>query len=158
MVMTTFVLQNIEETTTLGQKLGALLKSGDCIVLTGELGTGKTAFTKGIAVGLGIDQMIKSPTYTIVREYHQGRLPLYHMDVYRIEDGGLELGLEEYFEGDGVSIVEWGQQVQDELPASYLQIKLNYTEIQNERTIQFIPKGLRATELSDAIIKNMLGV
>ena len=76
-------------------------QAGDVIVLTGDLGAGKTTMTKGIALGLGISQMIKSPTYTIIREYPQGRLPLYHMDVYRVEEGADELGLDEYFEGDG---------------------------------------------------------
>ena len=88
--------------------LGPQLQAGDVLLLDGDLGAGKTSFTKGLAKGLGITDYVKSPTFTIVREYRHGRLPLYHMDLYRLEDGGAEdLGLEEYFEGDGVSVVEW---------------------------------------------------
>lgn len=153
--MLTYQLKNVNETVALGKAIGQSLISGDCLILTGELGTGKTALTKGIALGLGIEQMIKSPTYTIVREYHQGRLPLFHMDVYRIEDGGLELGLEEYFESDGVSIVEWGQQVQSELPASYLEIILSYTNEENQRTIGFRANGQRSEQLLEDIVRKL---
>lgn len=151
--MIDYKLKNIAATTELGEKIGQQLMPGDCLVLTGELGTGKTALTKGIALGLEIEQMVKSPTYTIVREYHQGRLPLYHMDVYRIEDGGVELGLEEYFAAGGVSIVEWGRQIQAELPESYLEISLNYTENSEQRQVQFESVGLRSERLLNDIIK-----
>ena len=99
------VLNNPLETEAIAQIIGQKAQAGDVIVLTGDLGAGKTTMTKGIALGLGISQMIKSPTYTIIREYPQGRLPLYHMDVYRVEEGADELGLDEYFEGDGLSVV-----------------------------------------------------
>lgn len=135
----------------LGELLGQLVITGDCLVLTGELGVGKTAFTKGLALGLGITQMIKSPTYTIVREYHNGRLPLYHMDVYRVEEGSAELGLEEYFESDGVSVVEWGQQVQGELPESYLEITLSYTKNRDERQVTIQSRGQRSAALLAAL-------
>ena len=101
------VLNNPLETEAIAKIIGQKAQAGDVIVLTGDLGAGKTTMTKGIALGLGISQMIKSPTYTIIREYPQGRLPLYHMDVYRVEEGADELGLDEYFEGDGLSVVEW---------------------------------------------------
>lgn len=153
--MTEYQLNNIDETTTIGKIVGQTLVAGDCLVLTGELGTGKTALTKGIALGLDIEQMIKSPTYTIVREYHQGRLPLYHMDVYRIEDGGMALGLEEYFEGDGVSIVEWGNQVLAELPNSYLEITLNYTTQENQRLLAFKPVGTPSIQRCQEIEKKI---
>ena len=86
-------------TEKLGKIIGAVAKPSDNLVLTGDLGAGKTTLTKGIALGMEIDQMIKSPTYTIIREYQQGRMPLYHMDVYRIESGADDLGLDDYFEG-----------------------------------------------------------
>ena len=109
------VLNNPLETEAIAKIIGQKAQAGDVIVLTGDLGAGKTTMTKGIALGLGIFQMIKSPTYTIIREYPQGRLPLYHMDVYRVEEGADELGLDEYFEGDGLSVVEWGSLIEEEI-------------------------------------------
>ena len=95
-------LTDREKTIELGERVGRLLKAGDVLVLDGDLGAGKTTFTKGLAKGLDIPDLIKSPTFTIIREYHDGRLPLYHMDAYRLENGGAEdLGLEEYFDSDG---------------------------------------------------------
>ncbi|MCG4282308.1 tRNA (adenosine(37)-N6)-threonylcarbamoyltransferase complex ATPase subunit type 1 TsaE, partial [Lacticaseibacillus saniviri] len=99
-------IQNEAALQQFGKRLADLLQPGDVLLLDGDLGAGKTSLTKGIAEGLGIDAPIKSPTFTIIREYQQGRLPLYHMDIYRLENGGADdLGLEEYFEGDGVSVV-----------------------------------------------------
>lgn len=149
--MRKYKLETIADTMCLGETLGKLVSSGDCLVLTGELGAGKTAFTKGFALGLDIAQMVKSPTYTIVREYNTGRLPLYHMDVYRIEEGGDELGLEEYFESDGVSVVEWGQQIRGELPESYLEVILSYTDKENQREVAFQPVGKRSEELLEML-------
>ena len=100
------------------KRLGKKLQAGDIIVLTGELGAGKTTFTKGLGLGLDIHQMIKSPTYTIVREY-EGRLPLYHMDVYRIGDDPDSFDLDDYLFGDGVSVIEWGEMLGDDLPKDY---------------------------------------
>ncbi|WP_251575215.1 tRNA (adenosine(37)-N6)-threonylcarbamoyltransferase complex ATPase subunit type 1 TsaE [Limosilactobacillus agrestimuris] len=135
-------LTDREETINLGEQIGRLLKAGDVLVLDGDLGAGKTTFTKGIAKGLAIPDLIKSPTFTIVREYHDGRLPLYHMDAYRLENGGAEdLGLEEYFDSDGVSVVEWAQFVADELPADFLAIHFKRTDDENTRCLQFEPHG-----------------
>ncbi|ALS37239.1 tRNA (adenosine(37)-N6)-threonylcarbamoyltransferase complex ATPase subunit type 1 TsaE [Enterococcus rotai] len=117
-------INNPKETETIAKIIGSVANPGDTIILSGDLGAGKTTMTKGIALGLGIDQMIKSPTYTIIREYQQGRLPLYHMDVYRIENGADDLGLDEYFEGDGLSVVEWGKLLGEFLPADYLDITI----------------------------------
>ena len=83
-------LTDRKKTIELGEKVGQLLKAGDVLVLDGDLGAGKTTFTKGLAKGLDIPDLIKSPTFTIIREYHDGRLPLYHMDAYRLENGGAE--------------------------------------------------------------------
>ena len=100
--MKQFTFNTPEQTKELGQIIASGLRAGDVLVLNGDLGAGKTTFTKGLAKGLGIDEVIKSPTFTIIREYQGGRLPLYHMDVYRLENGGAEdLGLDEYFDGDG---------------------------------------------------------
>ena len=98
-------LTGLDMTEKLAKVIGQVAEAGDNLILTGDLGAGKTTMTKGIALGLGIDQMIKSPTYTIIREYGQGRLPLYHMDIYLVAASGADLGLDEYFEGDGLSVV-----------------------------------------------------
>lgn len=121
--MKQFRINDATVTQELGQKLGRLVSDGDIILLDGDLGAGKTTFTKGIATGLGITRNIKSPTFTIIREYQTGRLPLYHMDLYRLEDGGGdELGLDEYFNGNGVCVIEWSQFIANELPSNYLKI------------------------------------
>ena len=117
------------------QKLGEQLQAGDVIVLTGELGSGKTTFTKGIGLGLGIKQMIKSPTYTIVREY-EGRLPLYHMDVYRIGDDPDSIDLDDYLFNDGVTVIEWGNLLAQDLPDTYLEIIFDYTAERRNLTLK----------------------
>ena len=121
-LMKTITLPNEDVTKKLACDLATLSKAGDIFLLTGDLGAGKTTFTKGFAEGLGISQMIKSPTYTLIKEYETGRLPLYHMDVYRLAEGASDLGLEEYLEGDGVCIIEWGHLIKTELYTPYLEI------------------------------------
>lgn len=141
--MFSLTTRTAEQTQDLGRQVGSLVTSGDVILLDGDLGAGKTTFTKGLALGLGIKRPIKSPTFTIIREYQEGRLPLYHMDVYRLEaGGGDELGLEEYFTGDGVSVIEWSQFVEDQLPANYLMIQLRRVAANEDtRQLNFISQG-----------------
>lgn len=129
------------------------LAAGDVLLLDGDLGAGKTSFTKGLARGLGITDYIKSPTFTLIREYPAGRLPLYHMDLYRLEDGGAgDLGLEEYFEGDGVSVVEWPDYLGEALPSDYLLIHfLKDDTDDNKRTLTFEAVGKRAQALLAAL-------
>ena len=142
------LMNSREETITLGTKIGQQVQAGDVLVLDGDLGAGKTTFTKGLASGLAIPDLIKSPTFTIIREYHDGRLPLYHMDAYRLENGGAEdLGLEEYFDSDGVSVVEWAQFVEDELPADFLAIHFRRTDDDNKRILIFEPHGQHFEQL-----------
>lgn len=107
-----------EETAELGMKLGKAAKAGDMYVLTGDLGTGKTAFAQGVARGLGITDPVSSPTFTIMQVYEGGRLPFYHFDVYRIGDVCEmdEIGYEDYFYGDGLAMVEWGDLIAEILP------------------------------------------
>lgn len=142
-------VNSAKETQKIAEKMAPLLQKQDVILLDGDLGAGKTTFTKGLAEGLGIHRNIKSPTFTIIREYQQGRLPLYHMDVYRLEEtGGEGLGLEEYFEGDGVSVIEWSQFVNDELPVERLVIHFKKdNQDDNFRCLQFDPNGKRYDHL-----------
>lgn len=142
----TYVFETIQEVETLAfaKLLGERVQPSDVILLEGDLGSGKTTFTKGLAKGMGIDQIIKSPTYTLIREYTKGRLPLYHLDVYRLEEAGGEgLGLEEYFYGKGVSVVEWSKFIAEDLPTTYLLIEINKIgeEMEKRRfTIQAVGK------------------
>lgn len=145
-------VSDASQTMKLGHRLGEIVAPGDVIVLNGDLGAGKTTFTKGLAQGLGIEAVIKSPTFTIIREYQEGRLPLYHMDVYRLENGGgADLGLEEYFDGDGVSVVEWAQFVAEELPHDFLTINFERTDEENVRNLTFTAHG----EHFDQLLKQL---
>ncbi|EOT29961.1 tRNA (adenosine(37)-N6)-threonylcarbamoyltransferase complex ATPase subunit type 1 TsaE [Enterococcus saccharolyticus] len=148
------VLENVEQTATLAQIIGEVAQPSDNLVLTGDLGAGKTTLTKGIAKGLGIDQMIKSPTYTIIREYEQGRLPLYHMDVYRVEHGAGDLGLDEYFEGDGLSVIEWGNLLAEALPVDYLELVLEKDpQVDHRRVVTLTPFGKQGEQFKQRILE-----
>ena len=152
--MKSLTLKNRDATITLGKKIGQQLVAGDVLVLDGDLGAGKTTFTKGLAAGLEIPDIIKSPTFTIIHEYQDGRLPLYHMDAYRLENGGAEdLGLEEYFDGDGVSVVEWAEFVEDELPADFLAIHFKRTGDDNTRILEFEPHGQHFDQIVKSVVK-----
>lgn len=117
---------NSEDTFNIGKTLGEAACPGDIICLEGDLGTGKTVFTKGFAKGLGISEPVNSPTFTIIQVYDEGRLPLYHFDVYRTTDieEMYEIGYEEYFFGDGVCIVEWAGMIEELLPKKRTDIKI----------------------------------
>lgn len=132
-----------EETQTFAKKMGELAQPGTIIFLNGDLGAGKTTFTKGFALGLGIKQMIKSPSYTIIREYEQSRIPFYHMDLYRLAGDNDELGLEEYFESPSVTVIEWANLLED-LPDDYL--TLNFDKIDDDtRLIELTAVGQRSS-------------
>ncbi|MCM3603358.1 tRNA (adenosine(37)-N6)-threonylcarbamoyltransferase complex ATPase subunit type 1 TsaE [Robertmurraya korlensis] len=130
-----------EETLQFSKELAHKLQPGDVITLEGDLGAGKTTFTKGLAVGLDITKNVSSPTFTIIKEYN-GRLPLYHMDVYRLEDSYEDLGFDEYFEGQGVTVVEWAHLIEEQLPNELLQIKITHGE-ESSRILTITPKGKR---------------
>ena len=110
-----------EETLEIGRKLGQEAQPGQVYTLIGDLGVGKTVFTQGIAAGLGIEEPICSPTFTIVQEYDTGRMPFYHFDVYRIGDieEMEEIGYEDYFYGDGLTMIEWANLIEEILPETY---------------------------------------
>lgn len=113
-----------EDTFALGKRLGENAKPGDVYTLVGDLGVGKTVFTQGLAEGLGIEEPVSSPTFTIVQVYEEGRLPLYHFDVYRIGDVSEmdEIGYEDYFYGEGVCLIEWADLITEILPERYTRI------------------------------------
>lgn len=153
--MTTIITENEKETIAFARKLTEYLKPGMTILLEGNLGAGKTTFTKGIGEGLGIERIIKSPTYTIIREYQDGVYPLYHIDLYRLaETEVIELGLDEYFEGQGLSVVEWASVSPDDLPAERLEITLSVDPSQPEhRKISLNPVG----KLYEEVVRNIEG-
>ncbi|MEX2784387.1 tRNA (adenosine(37)-N6)-threonylcarbamoyltransferase complex ATPase subunit type 1 TsaE [Streptococcus sp. H49] len=137
-----------EQMIAIGEQIGRKLQKGQVLVLTGDLGSGKTTLTKGLALGLGIGQMIKSPTYTIVREY-EGRLPLYHLDVYRIGDDPDSIDLDDFLYGDGVTVIEWGELLADTVLEDYLEILISKNE--RGRQLDFISHG----EASDRLLKEI---
>ena len=143
------ITSNEQKTIELGMKLGRLLLPGDFVALVGELGTGKTRFVKGVAAGLEVepDLPVTSPTYSILH-IHQGRLPLFHFDLYRLHGGEdvEELGFVEYFYGEGVSLVEWADRLQNEMPRESLTITI-YHLGEDKRRIEFAPSGKRYEEL-----------
>lgn len=151
----TLYTESVEETWKLGEIIGSLLQKGDVLTLSGDLGAGKTSFTQGIARGLGIQRVVNSPTFTLIKEY-EGRLPLYHMDVYRLEHSFEDLGFDEYFYGEGVSIVEWPQMIADFLPAERCDIVIT-REGENKRLFSFTPLGTRFIRLCEAIKNEITG-
>ena len=132
----TINIKNEEETKEFGLKIGQEAVPGQVIGLIGDLGTGKTTLTKYIARGLGVEENISSPTFMIVREYHGGRMPLYHFDVYRIGDPEelFDIGADEYFDGDGLCVVEWADMVMPQLPEDSMFICIEYGASEGERT------------------------
>ncbi|MFY0545930.1 tRNA (adenosine(37)-N6)-threonylcarbamoyltransferase complex ATPase subunit type 1 TsaE [Brevibacillus sp. H7] len=140
-------LPNVEETQRFAEQLASFLQPGDFLSLEGNLGAGKTTFTQGLARGLGVKAVVNSPTFTIIKEY-QGRLPLYHMDVYRVGDDVDSLGLDEYFYGDGVCVVEWASLIEDVLPEERLTVVLQPTD-DGGRECRLVPMGSRYVNLCE---------
>lgn len=134
-----FEAKTEEETRRLANKLAILLQPGDVLTLEGDLGAGKTTFTKGLGAGLGVTRTINSPTFTIVKEY-MGEIPLYHMDVYRLENSEEDIGFDEYFNGDGITVVEWARFIEEFLPDQRLQIQIKRVD-EHTRKIIFDPIG-----------------
>lgn len=123
--MLTFTTKTPEETIALGERIGSKLKKGDIIAMQGTLAAGKTTITKGIAKALNINDTITSPTFCLISEYY-GKMPLYHMDVYRLDGGEdfVNLGTDDMLYGDGVSIIEWSEKIMDELPKNTIILKI----------------------------------
>ncbi|MGP1601654.1 tRNA (adenosine(37)-N6)-threonylcarbamoyltransferase complex ATPase subunit type 1 TsaE [Treponema sp.] len=133
----TFYTESAEQTIGLGEKIGSFLRPGDIIALQGTLAAGKTTITKGIARALGITEDITSPTFTLISVY-EGRLPLYHMDVYRLEGSAdfSDLGAEEMLYGSGICVIEWSEKIMDELPSRTIVIKLSAENEKRTVTIE----------------------
>ena len=133
-------LKSEEDTRALGLSIADAAEAGDVVALIGDLGTGKTALTRYIAEGLGVRETINSPTFTIVKEYRSGRLPLYHFDVYRLGSGEelLDIGAEDMLDGDGLCVIEWADIVSDVLPEESLVVKIEYGAEEGERIAEIL--------------------
>ena len=128
---------SFEETLHFGERVGRELQCGDVVALVGDLGAGKTALVKGIARGLGITQEVTSPTFTLVHEYAGGRLPLFHIDLYRLDnpEQALAIGIEEYLNGPGATAIEWSEKIESLLPATAIRIRITVSD-NNVRRIE----------------------
>lgn len=142
---------NEVETIEIAQNLESEKFPNMVICLDGELGSGKTVFTKGFAQALGINEIITSPTYNIIKEYLNGELPLYHMDVYRLDGNTDGIGIEEYFTKGGVVIIEWADSIRDILPKERLDIKFKVLD-EEKRNLVFIPHGKKYEELLEVTL------
>lgn len=142
-----------EETIEFAQNLESEKFPKMVICLMGDLGSGKTVFTKGFAKALEIDEEITSPTFNIIKEYTSGEMPLYHMDVYRLDGKVEDLGLEEYFNKKGITIIEWADTIEEYLPKNRLDIKFRTSDDnEKKRTIILVPHGKKYEELCEAVL------
>lgn len=148
-----FVIETTDqkETLTVGEQLGKKAESGTVICVDGDLGVGKTVLAQGIAKGLGVNEPVVSPTFTIVQEYHDGRIPFYHFDVYRIEDPDemYEIGFEEYFYGDGVCMVEWSELIAELLPPESIHVTIRKDLKQGPDHRMITIEGIEKSQMSD---------
>ncbi|KAA0941569.1 tRNA (adenosine(37)-N6)-threonylcarbamoyltransferase complex ATPase subunit type 1 TsaE [Sporosarcina sp. ANT_H38] len=139
----------VEETEQIATNLASLLTPPDVLTLEGDLGAGKTTFTKALAKGLGITRTVNSPTFTIIKQY-EGNYPLNHLDVYRLAGSDEDLGWDELFYGDAISVIEWAHLIKDDLPAERLEIQLVHGG-GDKRTIIFTPIGERYEKICEGI-------
>ena len=139
------VTKTRKETQDLAYRLGEIVEANTLITLSGDLGAGETTFTQGLARGLGIDKKVTSPTFTIMKEY-KGRLPLYHIDAYRLENITQDLGFDEYIESDGVCVIEWANFIEYVLPEELLNIEFTIND-DDSRTLKFKAYGERYEEV-----------
>jgi len=151
--------KSVSETIRLGKKIGGLLRPGDVVALVGELGAGKTQFIKGLAEGAGVGKptYVSSPSFTLINEY-PGRVPFYHVDLFRLEreKEAEELGLEDYFQGNGVTAIEWADKIPSLLPKEYLLISIAYID-KNIRSLEIAGKGKRYGDLVNQIQSSGFG-
>lgn len=140
-----------KETIEIAQNLESEKFPNMVICLEGDLGSGKTVFTKGFAQALGIEETVTSPTFNIIKEYPNGELPLYHMDVYRLDGKVDDLGIEDYYTRGGVIIIEWSDMIKDYLPEERLDIKFKVID-EDTRTLTFIPHGRIYEDICEAVL------
>ena len=140
-----------KETIEIAQNLESEKFPNMVICLEGDLGSGKTVFTKGFAQALGIEETVTSPTFNIIKEYPNGELPLYHMDVYRLDGKVDDLGIEDYYTRGGVTIIEWSDMIKDYLPEERLDIKIKVID-EDTRTLTFIPHGRAYEDICEAVL------
>ncbi|HEY8444757.1 MAG TPA: tRNA (adenosine(37)-N6)-threonylcarbamoyltransferase complex ATPase subunit type 1 TsaE [Bacilli bacterium] len=145
------LIKNVNEMIDLGKKIGALAFPNTIITLIGDLGAGKTTLTKGIALGLGIKENVNSPTFTIMKTY-QGKYPLYHLDVYRIDNPEADFELEEYFDGDGVCVIEWAHNIKSLLPNDVLEISI-YRIDEEKRKVIFVANDAKYIQIINEACK-----
>ena len=145
------ITRNEKETMELAQNIESEKFPNMVICLDGELGSGKTVFTKGIANALGINEVITSPTFTIIKEYLYGEMPLYHMDVYRLDGSDDTIGIEEYFTKGGIVVIEWADIINDILPENRLDIKIKVTD-EDKRIFIITPHGKEYEDLCESIL------
>lgn len=141
-------LKGLEASKEFGVKLGRLLKSGDIVCLNGDLGAGKTTLSKSIGLALGVEDYITSPTFNLINEYN-GRLTMYHFDVYRLDkvDDLYDLGFDEYFYGDGVCVIEWAEKIEDLIPNNRIVLDIENGEDIDERVIKLHGEGSSFQEI-----------
>lgn len=140
-----------EETMELAENLESEKFPNMVICLEGDLGSGKTVFTKGFALAIGIDEMITSPTFTLIKEYQNGELPLFHMDFYRLDKSPEDIGLEEYYNKNGIVIIEWSDVVKDYLPDERLEIRIVFID-EDTRIFVITPHGQKYIDLCEAVL------
>ena len=143
--------RSIEDTMELAENIESEKFPGMIICLDGELGSGKTVFVKGFAKSLGLEENITSPTFNIVKEYQSGEMPLYHMDVYRLENADDSVGFNDYFNSKGISIIEWSELIEDILPEERLDIKFRVLD-ENTRIIKLTPHGEKYEDIVNYVI------
>ncbi len=148
-----------EQTQRFGARLATLLVPGDVVALIGELGSGKTVFVQGVALGLGVRETVHSPTFILANEYRSGSLPLYHVDAYRVKSAGeaLGFGLDDYLNGFGVTVIEWADRVHEALPAEHLQIEFRHIS-ETKRGILMKAYGHRYQLLVDELKQRTFGL
>lgn len=146
-----YISKNIDDTLTLAENIESEKFPNMVICLNGELGSGKTIFVKGFAKALGIEENITSPTFNIIKEYPMGELPLYHMDVYRLDEVEEDIGIRDYYNKGGVTIIEWAELIKESLPEERLEITIKIVD-ENTRVFVFNPLGSIYEELCESIL------
>ncbi len=146
-----YTSRSVEDTLRVAENIESEKFPNMVICLEGDLGCGKTMFAKGLANALGINETVTSPTFTIIKEYMNGELPLYHMDVYRLDDIDEDIGIEDYYNKGGITLIEWADMIEKRLPAERLVIKFKIID-ENTRVLVFTPYGEKYEELCNAVL------